>query len=244
MIDPRKVLFTGGLGLLGREFSKILPDAIYPSHQEFDVCDLQQMRTYLKAKEVSTIFHAAAFTSPPKVDKEPQNAIDANIVGTCNVVKLCMEHGLRLIYVSTDYVFRGDKGNYKEDDSVHPVNKYAWSKLGGECAVRMYDNSVIIRTTFGPNEFPYDKAFVDQWTSREPVSVIASMMLKVLDSDYCGVIHIGGERKTVFQYARRISPGKMIGELHTADVPFSVPRDTSLNVELFAEKFLHKKGSN
>ena len=237
MIDSRRILFTGGSGLLGREFRKILPDILYPSHREFDVCNLQQMQSYLKDKDVSTMFHAAAFTSPPKVDKEPQNAIDANILGTSNVVKLCMQRGLRLIYISTDYVFKGDKGNCKEDDSVHPVNKYAWSKLGGECAVQMYENSVIIRTSFGPNEFPYDKAFVDQWTSRESVSVIASMMLEVLDSDYRGVIHVGGDRKTVYEYAKKLSPSKMIGELRASDVPFSVPKDTSLDVELYRTIF-------
>ncbi len=58
-------------------------------------------------------------------------------------------------------MLKGDQGNYKETDPVYPVNKYAWSKLGGECAVRMYDKSLIIRTTFGPNVFPYQKAFVD-----------------------------------------------------------------------------------
>jgi len=237
MIEQKKILFTGGSGLLGKEFRKLLPEALYPNHQEFDVSNFQQMKNYLRDKDVSAIFHAAAFTSPPKVDKEPQNAINANIIGTSNVVKLCMHHGLRLIYVSTDYVFKGDKGNYKEDDPVHPVNKYAWSKLGGECAVRMYDNSVIIRTTFGPNEFPYDKAFVDQWTSRESVSVIASMMLNVLNSDYLGIIHVGGDRKTVYQYARKLSPNKTIGELHTTDVEFSVPKDTSLNVELYRRIF-------
>ena len=115
------------------------------------------------------VVHAAAFTSPPKVDKDPARALDVNIIGTANLVRLCMARGLRLIYISTDYVFRGDRGNYREDDSLYPVNKYAWSKLGGECAVRMYDNSLIVRTSFGPNVFPYEKAFADQWTSRESV---------------------------------------------------------------------------
>src|SRR5690606_22152297 len=96
-------------------------------------------------------------------EKDPLNGIETNIIGTANVVKLCMKHSLRLIYISTDYVFSGDKGDYKENEPVHPVNKYAWSKLGGECAVRMYDKALIVRTSFGANVFPYDKAFVDQW---------------------------------------------------------------------------------
>ena len=148
-----------------------------------------------------------------------------------------MEYSARLIYVCTDYVFRGDKGNYREEDPVLPVNKYAWSKLGGECAVRLYDKSLIIRTTFGPDVFPYPKAFVDQWTSREGVSVIAGMISKLLDTDLTGVIHVGGRRKTVYEYAKGLDPNKEIGELSIQDVNFSVPVDTSLDCSRYNELF-------
>ena len=118
-----------------------------------------------------------------------------NVIGTANVVKLCMQHGLRLTYISTDYVFRGDRGEYREEDPVYPVNKYAWSKLGGECAVRLYDRALIIRTSFGADEFPYGKAFVDQWTSRERVSVIAPMIVNAVQAEAEGMLHIGGARE-------------------------------------------------
>lgn len=237
MIDQKTLLFTGGTGLLGREFRKNLPDALYPPRSEFDITKVDVMENYLAKHNVKTMFHAAAFTSPPKVDKSPDQAIEANVIGTGNVTMLCIKHGIRLIYVSTDYVFHGDTGNYHEDDPVNPVNKYAWSKLGGECAVRMYDNSVIIRTSFGPDEFPYEKAFVDQWTSRETVSVIAKMMLEVIDSDYRGVIHVGGGRKSVYEYALKASPQKEIGRLTTSEVSFSVPKDTSLDTGLYRKTF-------
>ncbi len=237
MIDQKRILFTGGSGLLGQELRKLLPDSFFPSHADLDVTDYERMDTFLKQNRIGTVFHAAAFTSPPRVNEKPELAIDSNIVGTSNVVKACMKNNARLIYVSTDYVFRGDKGEYKEDDPVYPVNKYAWSKLGGECAVRMYDNSVVIRTSFGPNEFPYEKAFVDQWTSRESVAAIAGMMLKVIDSDFKGSVNVGGPRKSVFEYAVGLANGKRIGELSTADVSFTVPKDTSLDITLFNSLF-------
>jgi dTDP-4-dehydrorhamnose reductase len=158
-----------------------------------------------------------------------------NIVGTSNVVKLCLEFGMRMIYISTDYVFKGDQGNYKETDSVYPVNKYAWSKLGGECAVRLYDKALIVRTTFGPNVFPYEKAFVDQWTSRESVTTIAQKISALIDKDITGVVHVGGPRRTVFEYAQSLNPGKEIGPLSIHDVGFAVPTDTSLNCEKYSE---------
>lgn len=227
-MNQSQIIFTGGSGLLGSEFQKLMPNIKYPSSKEFDVTNYEQMYQYVKSNGCELIIHAAAFTSPPLIDKDPLKAIHANIVGTSNVVKLCMEFDAKLIYISTDYVFKGDKGNYVETDSVSPVNKYAWSKLGGECAVIMYDKSLIIRTSFGPNVFPYEKAFVDQWTSRESASVIAEKISKLVDKNITGVIHIGGKRKTVFEYAKSLDPSKDIGELSIKDVSFKVPVDTSL----------------
>jgi len=232
-MDKSQIIFTGGSGLLGSEFRKILPDMNYPSSKEFNITDYEQMRRYAKSSGCQLIIHAAAFTSPPLTDKNPLRAIEVNIIGTSNVVKLCMEFDAKLIYISTDYVFKGDKGNYKENCSVCPVNKYAWSKLGGECAVRMYKKSLIVRTTFGPNVFPYEKAFVDQWTSRESVSVIAEKISKLFNEDITGVIHVGGKRKTVFEYAKSLDPAKDIGELSIEDVPFNAPVDTSLNCDKY-----------
>ena len=238
MLSPeqqQQIVFTGGSGLLGSEFKTLAPNIRYPSSKEFNVTNYGQMEAYLDGKSITTIFHAAALTSPPVVEKKPKEAIDANIIGTGNVVKLCAKHNMKLIYVCTDYVFNGEKGNYNEIDPVYPVNKYAWSKLGGECAVRMYENSLIIRTSFGPTEFPYDKAFVDQWTSRESVDKIAPKMLALVEADAQGVVHVGGPRRTVLEYANELKREENIGELKRDDVNFDVPKDTSLDTSHFNE---------
>ena len=229
MTDTNTILFTGGSGLLGGEMKKLLPRAMFPGHSEFDITDLASMNKYAQGKEISLVIHAAAFTSPPKINENPKYAIDANIIGTANVTKFCMERNIRLIYISTDYVFPGDKGNYVEADPVLPSNKYAWSKLGGECAVQQYDKSLIVRTSFSENEFPYPKAFTDQWTSRLTVTALAEKLEKLIDTDETGIVHVGGPRRTVFEYAVAISPDKEIGELSLNDVSFTAPRDTSLN---------------
>lgn len=227
----KNILFTGGSGLLGSEFKKIIPEGLYPSHQEFDVIDYDLMEEYFNenGKNIDTVVHAAAFISPPKVDKNPLLTMETNIIGTANIVKLCMNHDIKLVYISSDYVFKGDKGNYKEEDALYPINKYGWSKLGGECAVRMYNDSLIIRTSFGPNEFPYEGAFTDQWTSREKVSIIADLIIKLVEKSASGVYHVGGERKSVFEYAKKVSPEKDTREILIKDVPFDIPVDTSLD---------------
>jgi len=235
-MDVSKILFTGGAGLLGRHMKLLLPHALFPTHAEFDITNPSGMAMYIGGKTVSTIFHAAAFTSPPKINENPKLALDVNIVGTANVVRLCMERNIKLLYVSTDYVFKGDKGKYKEDDPVLPVNKYAWSKLAGECAVRMYDNALIVRTSFGDTVFPYEKAFVDQWTSRLRVDVLARKLVKLLESDLTGTVHVGGVRQTVMDYAKSVSPDKTIGTLSLKDITFVAPRDTSLDISHYNSK--------
>lgn len=236
MLQENEILVTGGSGLLGGEMKLLIPNGLFPLTSDFDVTNYSQMDDFLSQNEqIKLIFHAGAFTSPPKVDLDPINAMNVNIIGTANVVKLCAKYNIKLVYICTDYVFKGDKGLYSEEDPVCPVNKYSWSKLGGECAVRMYDNSIIIRTSLGPNIFPYDKAFVDQWTSREPVKKIAVKILQLINLDAKGVFHIGGSRKTVFEYASEISGGKEIGRLSVNEISFKVPVDTSLNTDKFKD---------
>jgi dTDP-4-dehydrorhamnose reductase len=231
LLAESKVLFTGGSGLLGTEFRKLLPNAQYPTSRDFDVTNYDQLQRYAESHPFEVILHAAAFTSPARIDEAPIKAIETNIIGTANIAKLCAAFDSRLIYLSTDYVFKGDRGNYKEDDPVYPVNGYAWSKLGGECSARLYDNALIVRTSFGPNVFPFDKAFVDQWTTRESVAVIARKLAALIDAKISGVIHIGGTRKTVFEYAKSLDETRDIGELSIKDVNFRVPVDTSLCCE-------------
>ncbi len=233
MFDASRTILTGGSGLLGTALRELLPELRAPSHSEFDITDFEGMDQYVAKGSYAGIVHAAAFTSPPQVDKDPAGALEANIGGTVNVARICLKHNLRMVYISTDYVFRGDKGNYAEDDPVLPVNKYAWSKLGGECAVRLLDGSLIIRTSFGPDDFPYPKAFIDQWTSRENVSTAADLIARALKAGVSGTLHVGGPRRSVYEYAHYVSPDKEIGELRRNDVSFAVPADTSLDTSRY-----------
>lgn len=232
-IDHKKVLITGGSGLLGSEIQKCASGILAPKHDEFDIENFTAMDEWIAQADVTTLIHAAAFTSPPRAEEEPMNALSANITGTGNVVQICSKHDLRLVYLSTDYVFSGNSGNYSESDDLNPQNLYAWSKLGGECAVRMYANSLIIRTSFCEPVFPHEKAFSDQYTSRDSVEIIAPMILDVaLNEDVTGILHVGTERKTVKELAVKL--GKTdIGDLMRNEVSFNVPFDTSLNLERF-----------
>ncbi len=234
-IRPGQVLLTGGKGLLGFELRKLEPGLLSTDLEDFDVTNPDQMSDYLAGYNVTTILHAAAFTSPPKIDADPVKALQANIIGTANVATLCIEHQLRMVYISTDYVFQGDRGNYREHDELLPQNRYAWSKLGGECAVRMHPDSLIIRTSFCEPVFPYPKAFIDQYTSRDSVTVIAPLILKLaLFPELTGTIHVGTKRKSVIELAWKLGRTD-VGELRRDEMSFEVPFDTSFDLSKLEE---------
>jgi len=239
MEKDANILVTGGSGLLGTALKKLIPEAYYPSHAEFCIPNYASMWCYTSGLGVKTLIHLAAFTSPPKIDANPEKAIIDNIQGTCSIVQLCMEFKLRLIYMSTDYVFSGEENNpfidesYQGYDPVYPVNKYAWSKLGGECAVQLYDNYVIIRGTFGPDIFPYDKAFTDQYTSKISVTEMAQRIVNVIRTDYKGILHIGDPVQSIYNYAKKSKPE--VGKMKRNEVDFNVPFNTGLNTQWYDE---------
>ncbi len=229
-IEPRQVLLTGGSGLLGSELRRLAPELLAPSHELFDLTDPAGMADYLADHGITTVLHAAATTSPPEVARNPVTAMRVNIAGTALLAALCHEAGHRFVYISSDYVFKGDRGLYKETDELLPQNAYAWSKLGGESAAQMVPNALILRTTFCPAEFPHPKAFVDQYTSRDSVVVIAPIILELaLQPRITGIVHVGTERKTVRDLALLLGRTE-VGELRRDEVDFEVPKDTSLDL--------------
>ena len=133
-------------------------------------------------------------------DTNIAKSIDLNIIGTCNTVKACSEENIKLIYFSTGYVYQGNKGNYKEEDPLLPINNYAWSKLGGECAVTLYKKSLILRITMCEKPFIHKKAFYDINTNFIFHEEVAKIIPKILDKK--GVINVGGKIQSVYNFAK------------------------------------------
>ena len=128
----KKIIVTGKTS----RFVKFLKlDADYPDQKQFNILDEMNMNLYLKDKKFTHLIHIAGLSRPMQLHQDDIiKSINLNIVGTCNVVKVCKRHNIKLIYFSTSYVYPGTTGHYKETDPVYPVNPYAWSKLGGEAA--------------------------------------------------------------------------------------------------------------
>ena len=150
------------------------------------------------------LIHAAGLSRPMEIhEKNIDLSIDKNIIGTCNIVKVCKKLNIKLIYLSTAYVYPGLKGNYKETDSLLPYNNYGWSKLGGECAVQMYKNSLILRVSMTEKPFIHKYAFKDLITNfifHEDVVKIFPKLIKKK-----GIINLGGKTMSVFKFAKQFN---------------------------------------
>ena len=217
-----KTLVLGGTGLLGSELKKIDPELVCLGSKECQIRNMRDIEMAIMKYEPDTIILAAAHLK----NNDHYDLIYTNIIGTSNASMICKFNNIRLVYISTDYVYPSTTGNYKESDPLLPFNDYAWSKLGGECSVRMVPNHLIIRTSFGPSKMPYEYAYNNKWTSKDYVDVIAPMILKSSKSDLTGIINIGTESKTVFDFVTRRNTVK--GKPLTDN---SSPRNSSLNLD-------------
>ena len=194
----------GGTGLLGSEFKKI-SDFIL-SGREIDITIESELNSKLDVIKPDIILLAAAESNSVTIDNDPIPALETNIKGTANVTKYCIENNIRLIYISTDYVYDSQSDNHQEDEAIKPFNLYAWTKLGGECSVRAHKNSLIIRTSFGSSDYPYEFAYGNRFVSKDYVDVIAPMIKDLVLSDEVGIINVGTGEKTLYEYAKQRNP--------------------------------------
>lgn len=239
----KKVLLTGGSGNLGRAIvrSGLFHNILSPTHEEFDITDRTRIRSFLEANEPDAVIHAAAIVKMAQADKDLLR-IETNIVGTSNLVYEIIRlnekknRKIRFIYISTDGVYEGTKGNYAEDDETIPYNNYGWTKLGGECAVKTLSSFCIIRTSFfDPNNIPFDTAAIDMYSSKMPVDDLPSAIKCILESTFSGVINIGDERKSHYERYRETKPSiqPRTFEDVTKTLSFNMARDASLDVSLW-----------
>ena len=204
MINNNKIVVTGGSGRFAQSLKKIKSkyNFIYPSTKSLNIINLNSIKKFLKKEKPSSVLHLAALSRPMvQHDKNISKSINLNIIGTANLVNICSELKIKLIYFSTSYVYPGGKGNYKEHDTLLPWNNYAWSKLGGECAVQMYKNSLILRVSMTEKPFIHKKAFANVKMNFLFHEELAKILVKIIDKK--GIINVGGAAQTVYKFAKK-----------------------------------------
>jgi len=202
-----KILVTGGDG----RFSKVLKkqntklNLFFASKKQCDITNINSISKIVKKIKPKIIIHCAGLSRPMAVhEKNISKSIDLNIIGTSNITKICKKHNIKLIYFSTGYVYEGKKGNYSENDPVKPFNNYGLSKLGGECAVSMYKNSLILRITMTEKPFLHKKAYTNLKTNFMYHEDLVKILPKIINKK--GILNVGGKSQSVYSFARKSNP--------------------------------------
>jgi len=199
-----KILVTGSDGRFGKILKKFKSkkNFVFKNKKELNILSISSIKKCLKKNKPDYILHLAGLSRPMSIhEKDIVKSINLNIIGTSNIVKEASLLNIKVIYLSTSYVYPGTKGNYKEQDAVKPWNNYSWSKLGGECAVQMYRKSLIIRLCMTEKPFIHKSAYANVKSNFIFQEDAAKLILKVINKK--GIINIGGPSQTIFNFAKK-----------------------------------------
>lgn len=201
-----KILLTGGTGRLGQALLQLPGALLVPSRTLLNILLPGECRNAIYRARPDLVLHCAAYTQTWKAEGERDLCWRTNVDGTRNLAGPCANIGSRLVYISTDAVFRGDRGGYSVDDAPDPMNFYAQSKWHGEREAERVANHLIIRTSLRPRPWPYPQAPMDAFTSGDYVDVIAPLVLDAALSERRGLFHLGTGRKSFFELAQQTNP--------------------------------------
>lgn len=220
-----KILVTGANGMLGQDLCPILEDNGYDvletDKHNLDITNPNMCMEFVQKEAPEIIIHCAAYTDVDGAEGDLQTAIKINVEGTKNIANACKNVGSTLIYISTDYVFDGNKSKpYEVSDKPAPLNNYGLTKLEGENFVKKHClNHYIIRTSWLYGH--YGKNFVETMLSlkdKENLRVVddqigcptwtvdlANGIVKIFENYDFGTYHVCGSGETSwYEFAKEI----------------------------------------
>lgn len=153
-----KILVTGSNGQLGTCIKNIQDnrfDFKYVSSSELDITNNQQVKSYFQLHKIDWCINCAAYTAVDKAESDYDSSFNVNVSGAKNLAEACKAYSVKLIHVSTDFVFDGKNNKpYKESDLTNPIGVYGETKLKGEQALsECLDEYFIIRTSWLYSEY-------------------------------------------------------------------------------------------
>ena len=265
-----KLLITGASGLYGSKLAELAENRkhqVYSVHSQheithgipirLDVVDKVKVETEIKDAKPDVVVHAATMTDVDKCEINRELAWKVNVEGTINVAQATKGIGAFFLYISTDYVFDGEKGCYKETDLPSPISYYAYTKLKAEEKVQdilseycIARPSVIYGATPAAGKVNFAlwisnklknkeqvPLFIDQWNSPTLNTSLAEMTLEVLERKLTGVYHLsGGSRISRYDFGFALAKAfglddSLLVPIHVGDLIFPAkrPRDSSLD---------------
>jgi dTDP-4-dehydrorhamnose reductase len=259
---------TGASGLLGNRTVQlannddwtVIPThnikPLHPNSLKLDITDATGVLNLMAEVEPDVVVHAASETNVDKCEIEKERAWKINDYGTCNIADACQKVHAKLIYISTDYVFDGEKGLYNEEDKPNPVNYYGLTKLEGEKQIIEHcKNYAILRTSVLYGWHPWKQNFaiwiINKLKQQQEITVvedhyntptladnIAEMTVEVAEKDLRGLYHASGrERISRYEFAKQIARtfglnSDLIKPVKMSQLTAWIakrPRDSSLN---------------
>ena len=273
-----KFLVTGSAGLVGQQVVKYLSKSnqVFSCYNEskpeygdsvkMDLKNYEMISSVLTEIKPDVVIHLGAMTGVALCEKEKTSASEINTKATEIIAKECSKLNSFLVYVSTDYVFDGNFGMYKEDDVANPLGFYGKSKLEGEKAVQNFStNWCIARTSTPFGLHPTKKSFpmwvienlqkqkqidvlIDQFTSPTYIPNLSRMLIEISERRITGIIHVAGASKiSRYQMASMVSDklnldGTLLKQISMNKMKWVAqrPKDSSLDVSR-ASSILNEK---
>jgi dTDP-4-dehydrorhamnose reductase len=268
----RKIIITGADGYLGSNLKNFLGSKGYEIHAlteggskrekfyQVDVTDKESVFKVIKSVNPEIIIHAAGISSLSQCEKENNLAWKINVEGTRNVIAAIrkVNSKIKLVFLSSDYAFSGEKGNYKESGVLKPKTFYGKTKVQSENDIKEgLENYIICRTANvygrGGNFFNFivenlDKnlkteVFEDVFYTPTYIDYLLDCVYKLLEKDFKGVIHVAGKEKIsrhqfALIVAEVLNKDKKLIKATKQPVGGLIAKDSSLNTS-FSLKYIN-----
>jgi len=229
------MLVTGASGLLGNKIVehakndyKLVPiyktTPLHSNSLKLDITDAVEVSNLFSRFKPTVVIHTASETNVDKCETEKVHAWKVNVEGARNIADACQKVNAKLVAISTDYVFDGEKGLYTEEDTPNPINYYGVTKLEGEKQVINYcKNYAILRTSVLYGWHPWKQNFatwvINKLRQQQEINIVedhyntptladnlAEMALEVAEKDLQGLYHASGnERISRYEFAKKIA---------------------------------------
>jgi hypothetical protein len=227
-MEKLKVLILGD-GLLGSELIKQSGwDYISRKKDRFDISDTNSWNF----SEYNIVVNCIANTDTYSVNRDDHWSVNYKFV--YNLINYCNINDIKLVHISTDYVYSGSVDNASESDvPVHCENWYGYTKLLGDGLVQLLSNNYLLcRCTHKPNPFPYDSAWVDQVGNFDYVDVISKSIIDSINLGLSGVYNIGTKLKSMHDLALKTKP-----LVESSFAPNKVPKNLSMDLSKWESNF-------
>lgn len=239
----KRILVCGSNGLLGQKLAWVLHnnqnvEVLHTSHHrsfflgnypfdytQLDIANRSDVKSLLSSYRPDIILNPAGMTNVDQCELEREAAWKVNVIGIENLAETARRIGAKIIHISTDYVFDGTNGPYKESDRTNPVNYYGKTKLAGENAIigsgvhyaivrtiLLYGTGIDVKNNFALwvvkslKQKKSIRCFENQIANPTAVSNVADAVLRMIEHDTEGIFHICGEEAiSRFNFAQRIA---------------------------------------